>query len=231
MLRNRVRQAVDWLPAAIAGLLPVVWFPWMVDSFVLPRVGLAETGAGLLVAAGVLYGRARTGVLGWALLACAVAAGLAAIFSMTPLVSLVGVYSRYESLPVRLAYCGLCWGTLRLGPPAGAGAAAGARWRARIELLFVAGCGVAAAEAVVQSLLGLLPRPDGNLGQPDLLGVLLAMSLPLALSRLRRSWRWAPLVALLVVGLGLSTSRGAWLGALAGAGVWLALAAWRRSPG
>lgn len=225
--RDRVRE---WLPAVVVGLLPVIWFPWMVDSFILPRAAVAETGAGLLVGAGLLWGRSRTGVLGWALLACAVVAGLAAAFSADPLVSLVGAYSRYESLPMRWAYCGLCWGTLRLSPPDSAGPDATARWRGRIEALFVAGCGVAAAEAILQALLGLLARPDGNLGQPDLLGALLAMAMPLAVARLGRSWRWAPATALLAVGLGLSTSRAGWLGAAAGIAVWLTLIAWRRRP-
>ncbi len=225
--RDRVRE---WLPAAIVGLLPVIWFPWMVDSFILPRSALAETGAALLLAAGAWWGRSRTGVLGWALLACPVVAALAAALSTDPLVSLVGAYSRYESLPMRWAYCGLCWGALRLSPPAAAGPAAAARWRGRIEVFFLAGCGVAAAETIVQALLGLLARPDGNLGQPDLLGVLLAMALPLAVARLGRSWRWAPATALLAVGLALSTSRAAWLGAVAGLGVWLTLVTWRRRP-
>lgn len=225
----RLRTAArDWLPAVVIGLLPVVWFPWMVDSFILPRAALAETGAGLLVAAGAAYGRSRTGILAWALLGCALAAGLAAVLSSSPSLSLVGAYTRYESLPMRLAYCGLCWGTLRLSPPASAGPAAAARWRGRIEASFLAGCGVAAAEAVVQALLGLLARPDGNLGQPGLLGALLAMALPLAATRLVRSPRWAPLAALLAVGLGLSTSRAGWLGALAGLAVWATLTAWHR---
>ncbi len=200
----------------------------MVDSFILPRAALAQTGAGLLVAAGALWGRSRTGPLGWALLACSVAAGLAAVFSAQPVVSLAGAYSRYESLPLRLAYCGLCWGTLRLSPPAAAGPEAAARWRGRIEVLFLAGCCVAAGEAILQAVLGLLARPDGNLGQPDLLGALLAMTLPLAIARLRRSWRWAPAVALLAAGLALSTSRAGWLGAVAGLAVWPALVVWRR---
>ena len=220
--------AREWLPAAVVGLLPVVWFPWMVDSFILPRAALAETGAGLLVAAGAVWGRSRTGPLGWSLLACSVVAGLAAAFAADPLVSLVGAYSRYESLPLRLAYCGLCWGALRLSPPASAGPEAAARWRGRIEMLFLAGCGVAAGEAILQTLLGLLARPDGNLGQPDLLGVLLAMALPLAVVRVGRSWRWAPAVALLTAGLALSTSRAGWLGAVAGLAVCLTLVAWRR---
>lgn len=220
----------EWLPAATAGLLPAIWFPWMVDSFILPRAALAQTGAGLLVAAGAVWGRSRTGPFGWVLLACAVAAGLAAAFSPDPVVALVGTYSRYESLPVRLAYCGLCWGALRLSPPASAGPEAAARWRGRIELLFVAGCCVAATEAILQALLGLLARPDGNLGQPDLLGVLLAMALPLAGARLARTWRWAPVVVLLGVGLLLSTSRAGWLGAVTGLAAWLTLVAWRRRP-
>ncbi|MFZ0217974.1 MAG: O-antigen ligase family protein [Candidatus Dormiibacterota bacterium] len=218
-----------WLPAVTAGLLPVFWLPFAVDSFILPRAALAETGAGLLFAAGICTTHRRLGRFTWAALACAGAAILAAIFSTAPVPSLVGAYGRYESLPMRLAYLGLFWGTLRLAPPRGTPADEIGRWRGRIEVAFLAGCGIAAAEAVVQALLHLLSRPDGNLGQPDLLGALLAMTLPLLASRLCRSWRWTPLAVLLVVGLLLSTSRGAWLGALVGLGVWAARLAWDRS--
>jgi hypothetical protein len=171
--------------------------------------------------------------MGWAVLLCAVVAILAAALSTTPVLSLVGAYGRYESLPMRLSYLGLFWGTLQLGPPQGAPDEDLRRWRGRIEVCFLAGCGVAAAEAVVHALLQLQPRPDGNLGQPDLLGVLLAMALPLLAARLVRfdgaAWRWIPLAALLVTGLLLSSSRGAWLAALVGLGWWACRSAWERS--
>jgi hypothetical protein len=97
---------------------------------------------------------------------------------------------------------------------------------------FLAGCAVASLEAIAQALLGALPRPDGNLGQPNLLAGLLAMALPLALGRalgqkdeeapahfVPRDWRWLALAALLAAGLAASTSRSGWLAALAGLSV------------
>src|SRR5207253_9276417 len=120
--------------------------------------------------------------LRWPLLAMAGAAVLAGAFSINPWLSLAGAYTRYESLPVRLAYLGIFAGTAALA------------WRrqarTRVLRLFVAGCGVAAAEAVFQAAAHQLARPDGNLGQPGLLGGLLAMAIPGALQLGLQSWPW-----------------------------------------
>jgi hypothetical protein len=122
----------------------------------------------------------------------------------------VGTYGRYESLPMRLAYLGLFCGAAWLGE------------RRLVTAAFLAGCGVAAGEAVWQALARMPFRPDGNLGQANLLGVLLAMAVPLALDRARLASRaarrgWLALVALLAAGLAVSTSRSGWLAALVGA--------------
>jgi O-antigen ligase len=139
----------------------------------------------------------------------ALAAGL---LSAAPAVSLVGAYGRYESMPMRLAYLALFVGAAWLGE------------RRRTVAGFLLGCGVASVEALYQAATHALPRPDGNLGNANLLGALLAMALPLAAHRalaagpaVRRGW--LGLGALLVAGLAASTSRSAWLGALGGLGV------------
>src|SRR5262249_57057543 len=164
------------------------------------------------MAAGLVAGRRSLGALRLPVLAVAVAAVVAAAFSVAPSVSLVGTYGRYESLPMRLAYLGLFCGAVCVGE------------RERTMAAFVVGCALAAVEALFQAMTHALPRADGNLGQPNLLGALLAMAVPLALDMAwRRSRparftghrpRWTPearaWLALAVVcggGLGVRTPR------------------------
>ena len=209
------------MPPAIALLVPTLFIPISVDAYVLPRASLGLAGGGLLMAAGLVAGRRSLGALRLPVLAVAVAAVVAAAFSVAPSVSLVGTYGRYESLPMRLAYLGLFCGAVWVGE------------RERTMAAFVVGCALAAVEALFQAMTHALPRADGNLGQPNLLGALLAMAVPLALDMAwRRSRparftghrpRWTPearaWLALAVVcggGLAVSTSRSGWLGALAG---------------
>jgi hypothetical protein len=210
--------ASSWLPALVAGLLPVLFIPVAVDAFILPRAALALVGGSGVFAAGLLWGRNRLGALGPPAAACAAAALLAGVFSVAPNLSLVGAYGRYESTPMRLAYIGLLCGAAWLGG------------RRRTVDAFLLGCGIASLEAIGQALLGALPRPDGNLGQPNLLGGLLAMGLPLAVYRgavrvppsspgFPGDWRWLALAGLLGAGLIVSFSRSGWLAALAGMAV------------
>jgi hypothetical protein len=211
--------ASAWLPALVAGLLPVLFVPVAVDAFILPRAALALVGGSAVFAAGLVWGRQRLGPLGPPAAACAAAALLAGIFSLAPNLSLVGAYGRYESTPMRLAYIGLLCGAAWLGE------------RRRTVDAFLLGCGIASLEAIGQALLGALPRPDGNLGQPNLLGGLLAMAVPLAIYRglagrapgsptpRLGNWRWLALAGLLGTGLAVSSSRSGWLAALAGMAV------------
>jgi len=201
--------------------MPVLFIPISVDAYVLPRAGLTLAGGGLVACAGLARGRRSLGALRLPVLAVALAAVAAAAVSIAPAASLVGTYGRYESLPVRLAYLGLFCGAACLGE------------RERVTWAFLAGCGVAAAEAVYQALARVPFRPDGNLGQPNLLGVLLAMAVPLALDRARTAAPparrgWLALVALLVAGLAVSTSRSGWVAALVGTFVVAALLVPRR---
>ena len=203
--------------------MPTLFIPISVDAYVLPRASLTLAGAGLLVATGLLAGRRSLGTLRLPVLATAVAAIVATVFSIAPSVSLVGTYGRYESLPMRLAYVGLFCGAAWIGE------------RERTTAAFVVGCALAAVKALFQAFTHAPPRPDGDLGQPNLLGALLAMAVPLALDRALRGSRPAELIARRVgprwdpgarawlalagvcgAGLAVSTSRSGWLGALAG---------------
>src|SRR5262252_6874930 len=206
-----------WLPAASAAMLPTLFIPISVDAYILPRVSLALVTGGLIAGAGAVAGRRSLGALRWPAVAAAAAAVLAALATVAPALTLAGAYGRYESLPVRLAYLGLFCGAAWLGE------------RRRTVAAFLLGCGLASIEALYQAATHALPRADGNLGNANLLGALLAMALLLAIDRAlgagapaRRGW--LALAALLAAGLAASTSRSAWLGAVAGLGV---LAAFR----
>ena len=146
---------------------------------------------------------------------------MAALATVAPALTLAGAYGRYESLPVRLAYLGLFCGAAWLGE------------RRRTVAAFLLGCGVASTEALYQVATHALPRADGNLGNANLLGALLAMALPLAADRARTATpaarrAWVVLGVLLAAGLVASTSRSGWLGALLGLGVLAAFVVPRR---
>jgi len=204
----------------------VIWVPGAVDLFILPRAALVVGfGVLLLGLAVAVDGPALPSLRGLRLplLAVAGAAVLAAVFSINPWLSVAGAYTRYESVLVRLAYLGLF-----------VGAAALTRRRFSRELtlrLFLAGCAVAGLEALWQGVRHELARPDGNLGQPGLLGALLAMAVPVALQVGLKDWKWLLAVVPIGGGLVVSASRAGWLAALAGGLTFLVLMAperWRR---
>jgi O-antigen ligase len=202
-------------------MLPTLFIPISVDAYVLPRVSLALAAGGVLAGAGLVAGRGALGALRWPALAAAAAALLAGLLSVAPAVTVAGAYGRYESLPVRLAYLGLFCGAAWLGE------------RRRTVAAFLLGCGVASAETLYQAATHALPRADGNLGNANLLGALLAMALPLAADRALASppaarRAWVALGALIAAGLVASTSRSGWLGAMLGLGVLAAFLVPRR---
>lgn len=199
--------------------------PTAVDLFILPRTALVVGFGVLLPALAVALAWPPSATwrrLGLPVAAVAAAAVLAAVFSINPWLSVAGAYTRYESMLVRLAYLGLLAGTAVL---CGGGAP---NSRERVLRLFLVGCTVAALEAVWQGARHELARPDGNLGQPGLLGALLAMAVPVALQVGLRDWRWLPVLLPLGAGLYYSASRAGWLGALAGCVVFAVLVVPRR---
>ena len=203
-----------WFPALVALAIPIFFLPNLVDAFILPRASVVIAGACLGAGlAALIPGKPSLGGLRWPLVAAAAAAVLAFAFSASWPLSLIGSYTRYESLPMRLAYLGL------LAVPV---------WLLRTELsrsavilAFVVGTVLASIEAIAQWLTPQLPfRPDGNLGNANLLGALIALAMPLSVSRVVRvDWAspfWLLGVAAMVGGLIVSTSRGGALAALAG---------------
>lgn len=208
-----------YLPAVVALTIPIVFLPNAEDTFILPRVSIVVAGAcvgvglALLAPGGPGLGRQR-----WPLVAAALAAVVAFVFSISWPLSLTGAYTRYESLPVRLAYLGLfaavVW-LLRDG-----------RQRDWVPAALVWGTSIACVEAIQEWAARVSFRPDGNLGNANLLAALIAMGLPLAVARGTRGGRfvvaWWIGIAVMAGGLLVTTSRSGAIGALAGC---LALAA------
>ena len=94
-------------PAVLAGSLPILFIPISVDAYVLPRTALVIAAGAAAAIVGLWLPAEGRGPLGRQLpaaLAVAAAAVIALLVSTSPVLSLVGSYSRYESLPVRLSY-------------------------------------------------------------------------------------------------------------------------------
>jgi len=212
-MRPILERLGNYLPAAVALALPTVFIPNAVDSFILPRVSIVIAGAcigsglALLVPGGPGMGRLR-----WPLIAAVAAALIAFAFSVSWPLSLAGAYTRYESLPLRLSYLGLLAMPVWL--------IRNERGREWVVAAFVFGTSVASLEALVQAGSAVSFRPDGNIGNANLLGALIAMALPLAVARGFRGDQflvaWWLAVAVMAGGLFVSTSRSGVLGAVAG---------------
>jgi O-antigen ligase len=214
-----------FLPAVIALTLPVVFLPSAADTYILPRASIVIAGACLGVGVSLLV--PHSGALAnlrLPLAAAAAAALLAFAFSVSWPLSLAGAWTRYESLPVRLAYLGL---------------AASAVWLLRTRLqrdavgaAFVFGVSVASLEALQQAFAHVAFRPDGNLGNANVLAALITMAIPLAIDCARRATLfvgpWAASVVVMGAGLVVTTSRSGALGAIAGCLALLTLAVPRR---
>ena len=209
----------------IALALPVAFLPSASDSYILPRASIVIAGACLGVGVALLIPTAAgLGNLGLPLGLAAVAAVLAFAFSISWPLSFVGSYTRYESLPMRLAYLGLlasCVWLLRTP-----------RQRDLVVAAFVFGTSVACIKAWIQWASHVPFRPDGDLGNANLLAALVVMAAPLAIDRARRGtmfqFAWAGALIPLAAGLWVTTSRSGDLGLVAGCLAVLAMAVPRR---
>jgi O-antigen ligase len=212
-VRTLLGRLGGYLPAAIALALPTAFLPAAEDSFILPRASIVVAGACLGSGIALLSpGGPGLGRLRWPLVAGAGAAVLAFLFSVSRPLSFAGSYTRYESLPVRIAYLGLLAMAVWLIRTK--------RHRDWVVTALVFGTGVACLEALLQFAQQVPYRPDGNLGNANLLGALIAMTLPLAISRAWRGDRftvaWWLGATVLAAALYVTTSRSGGLGALAG---------------
>ncbi len=212
-MRPLLERLGGFLPAAIALALPTAFLPGAVDSFILPRASLVITGACLGVGVALLApGGPGLGRLRWPLMAAIAATILAFAFSVSWPLSFAGSYTRYESLPMRLSYLGVLAAAVWL--------LRDNRSRGWVVPVFVFGTTVASLEALLQWADGVAFRPDGNVGNANLLGALIAMAIPLSVACGLRGGRfvvaWWVGAAVMAGGLVATTSRSGGLGALAG---------------
>jgi O-antigen ligase len=216
-MRPPLERLGGFLPAAIALALPIVFIPNAVDSYILPRVAIVIAGAGLGLGLALLLPRGPgLGPLRWPMVAAAAAALVAFAFSVSWPVSLMGSYTRYESLPVRLSYLALLAVPVWL--------LRDQKSRDRVVPAFVFGTCIASIQALLQQIQlsnHLIDfRPDGNLGNANLLGALIAMAIPPAIARGLRGGRfvvaWWLGILVMAAALFASLSRSGGLGALAG---------------
>ena len=225
--------------AALAGAILAFW-PGLLEPFAPVKaafVRLAGLSLAVWIATEALTGRLpRGGAPAAAALAWALVYALATWASIDPRLSWWGEPGQREGLFTALALVGLHLGAARAHRDAS---------EVRGTLRVIVACALLAAGYAQLQLAGLDPIPwrgeptftaggvtalraSGPLGNPILLGAVLAAALPLALARLAErdadAARWVPAAALLTASALLTLSRGTWLAAGLGAGAAVTLA-------
>src|SRR5260370_19221109 len=101
-MRPILERLGNYLPAAVALVLPTVFIPNAVDSFILPRVSIVIAGACIGTGLALLLpGGPGLGQLRLPLIAAAAAPLIAFAVSVSWPLSVARAYSRCESLPGR----------------------------------------------------------------------------------------------------------------------------------
>jgi O-antigen ligase len=166
------------------------------------------------------------------LLAFVGSASISTVFAVNRNVAIFGTYSRWEGLLTITTYALLFWMAVQLISGEG-----DARWLTWSLLL---SSYVTAVVAVLQSWFGVLGaglfilgngyiRADATMGQPDFLGIFLAMLLPVSFAYLSKRHSGvtrllaANLVVVLSLGLLATFTRSAWIGAVVGIAVVVAI--------
>jgi O-antigen ligase len=216
--------------------LPLAYLPITYDAFVIPKLALARllvlTLLGLLMAEWIYYRRVRIRrtPIDLPLLAFVCSAGLSTVLAVNQNVAVFGTYTRFDGLLTIATYALLFWLTAQsLTGPGDA--------RTLIRSV-MAGCAFAAVIGILQAVVATATagghagetaisfagifRPTATLGNANEFGILLAMVLPLAIHETIAARTWTARVTagsaalLFFLGLTLSLSRSAWLGAAAG---------------
>lgn len=240
------------LLAGLLALLPVLFSTQTVEAFEFPKLLALLSAALVLAGAGAVWvlarGRAHGvralvallranlagDLLAWGVLAFVASATVSTLLSPSPRTSFYGAHESFTGLVTVLAYALLFFTARALLSDA-------ARLRALLAWP-LAGAVVAALYALAQvaqadpirwmrthEFLGA-ERAFGSMGNPNFLGALMAITLPLTAARAlveARRGRRSNLVLftligiVLFAGLGASLSRAAWLGAVVAAFVFL----------
>jgi len=234
-----------WILAVAVFLIPLSFLPNTVDEFVLPKLLLARLLVIVLTVV-LVAGWLRQGGVTWKrtaldlpLLAFIGSAAISSIFAVNGNVAIFGVYDRWEGLLTITTYALLFWLAVQL--MSGERDARWMTWSLLSSGYLIAGV------AVLQSALGVLGagyfgqsgayfRADATMAHPDFLGIFLAMLLPVAFAKLisRRPLMTrllaANLVIVLSLGLLFTYTRSAWIGAVVGLAIVLALRGGRFRP-
>jgi O-antigen ligase len=197
----------------------------------LPKLLLARLLIGVLIVL-MLIRWFRQGAVTWKrtpldlpLLAFVGTAALSSLFAINRNVAIFGTYDRWEGVLTIVSYALLFWLAVQL--LSGEAEARGLIWSLLISGYFVG------AIAILQSGFGLLGggyfsgangviRADATLANPDFTGIFLAVLLPVAFAKLvsRRPAVTrvlaANLVLVLLLGLVVTYTRAAWIGAVVG---------------
>jgi O-antigen ligase len=233
----RLARVEHWLLYTGLFLLPLAYLPDTFDGYVLPKLLVARILVlGLVILFVVRLAATRAFILKrspldlpW--LAFLASALLSTAFAYNQNVAVFGIYSRYDGMLTILTYAALFWLSRQvIDGPSDA--------RAIFRVLLASGY-VVAAIAIIQGVndslaYGRLVPALGTLGNSNVLGAFLAMLCPLAYRELAQATSWGARLlaanALVVMGLGLllTFSRSAWLGALLAAAV---LVVGERKPG
>src|SRR5579864_568543 len=225
-----------WALRAVTFILPLTFLPNLVSEFVLPKLLLLRlllAGLAILLLVRWFTQRAiswRRTPLDLPLLAFVASAALSTVFAVNRNVAIFGTYDRWEGLLTIASYALLFFLTVQFLSRSDS---RGLTWS-----LLASGY-VVGAIAILQSQFGLFGaglgysngqiRADVTFGQPDFSGIFLAMLLPIALGKVfsRRSLTTRLLAAnvaiVIALGLVVTYTRGAWIGAFVGCVVVLAL--------
>jgi len=236
-------------PAALLGmirlslLLSVLLFvPLLVEQFETPKaIAIRVTGLAAFGVAAVAAGSPR--VRRWTALDAAVGAwlaveALATVFSVSPVLSLIGETEQRQGLLTSITIAALYCAS-RIVTRAAADAMT-------LLATAVGAVSVSCGYAVLQALGGdplrwtrtssagtIAWRPFGTFGHPNLLGIVsgaaLGASVALVATSNRRRGRWIAAALVCAAATVLTLSRGAWLGATAAALIAVGLA-WRANP-
>ncbi|MBI4802297.1 MAG: O-antigen ligase family protein [Elusimicrobia bacterium] len=234
--RQNMFSITAWALSALLVAVAIAFDPWMEDGFEIPKAALLRLGSLIVL---FLFALDRAGNdrealklrgLDRPVLAFMGLAGLCTVFSIHPHLSFFGQYKLYIGGFWSTLSCALIYGVVsRLGQDL----ALKAVWRS----IVAAGMLVLVYGAIQKLGWDPLPwraaasiAPFSTFGSPFKLAPFLGMLVPVWISAYwtaHRFWArlfWALILAVTVYQLLGTLGRGAWLGALIGSGIWLALA-------
>ena len=209
----------NWFGPAKAAVLTMAVF--------LVVLGLSIDSTAVASAGGIL----RRSRVVYPLVVIAVLACASIAVNQAKVQSLLGMHPEYQGALLWLGAVIIGFGALAAGRPG-----------TRVFSRAVTVAALVSGSAALGQMVGIGPlsrltaaaedRIGSTLGNASNLGVYLVLAVPIAVWVARRdqsrSWRWTGWLAIAVgtAAIAMSMSRGAWLGAIAGAAVWIAAELW-----